>query len=222
MTDEEHECPYCPRTFEARCGLGNHLSAKHGENLKITLECEHCGGDYEVIPARKDISRFCSRECKAEWQEDGLTGDNSPRWQGGEVKTECEYCGDEYKVKPAEENLSRFCGAECMSAWQAENWEGDKNPAWKGGRIQDYGPKWKQTREEIRERDGYCCQSCGTPQEDLNRKLHIHHIKPRRDFKNESGEIDFERANDSSNLISLCGSCHKKYEGLPVVPRAAD
>lgn len=60
----------------------------------------------------------------------------------------------------------------------------------------------KKFKEEIRERDLRLCQLCfkseKQEQQDLNRKLNIHHI-------------DYNKKNCSKyNLISLCESCHCK------------
>lgn len=52
--------------------------------------------------------------------------------------------------------------------------------------------------EEIRDRDGRMCTSCGKLEEDNKKKLSIHHI-------------DENKLNsDPENLITLCMSCHNK------------
>ena len=91
--------------------------------------------------------------------------------------------------------------------------KGEENHFWKGGDYEnDYGPNWQSIRDEIRERDDYECQDCGVDEGDLNMELHIHHITPRRKFD------DIERANRRNNLIALCASCHRKWEGIPLKP----
>lgn len=79
-------------------------------------------------------------------------------------------------------------------------------------------PKWKRTAKEVRERDGYECLSCGKKQSDKRIKLHVHHIAPLKKFTKENGEVA-DGAFDKSNLISLCGSCHGKWENVPVRPQ---
>jgi len=77
---------------------------------------------------------------------------------------------------------------------------GENNPSWKGGIAYfPYPDEWKDDlKESIRKRDNYTCQECGTHQDELNRKLHIHHIDYNKDNLSEN------------NLISLCNSCHNK------------
>ena len=84
---------------------------------------------------------------------------------------------------------------------------GDKNPAWRGGHEPYYGTDWKNIAEEIRKRDKFQCLRCNIPQTMLQKKLHVHHIKPLRDFNR-----DYQMANVSENLMSLCPRCHKFLE----------
>lgn len=55
---------------------------------KITVECEWCGDKYEIVPARKHESRFCSRGCLAKWQSENMSGENSPLWDNDTTEEE--------------------------------------------------------------------------------------------------------------------------------------
>jgi DEAD/DEAH box helicase domain-containing protein len=68
----------------------------------------------------------------------------------------------------------------------------------------DYGPNWSRQRELARARDIYRCQICGEPEG--NKEHHVHHKTPFRLFDST------EQANQLSNLITLCNSCHRKVE----------
>jgi DEAD/DEAH box helicase domain-containing protein len=68
----------------------------------------------------------------------------------------------------------------------------------------DYGPEWESIRDLVRARDNYICQMCGTPE--VVRTHHIHHKIPFRMFGSP------EQANQLSNLITLCPSCHRRIE----------
>jgi hypothetical protein len=89
--------------------------------------------------------------------------------------------------------------------WKTEDYinkhSGVNNPNWRGGISGEdlYGKNWKEgLKETIRKRDDYKCQECFTFQNQLSRKLHVHHI-------------DYDKENcNSNNLISLCHSCHTK------------
>jgi transposase len=93
---------------------------------------------------------------------------------------------------------------------------GEKNPFWKGGQ-EPYGEGWTdEKRQMVLERDEYLCQSCGISQEEhkesTGQGLHIHHVQP-------ANQVDDPvKRNAESNLVSLCSSCHSKWEGIPLRP----
>jgi transposase len=95
---------------------------------------------------------------------------------------------------------------------------GEKHPNWDGGDIYYYGPNWQEQRSKARERDNYTCQSCGIKESEYEKELAVHHITRMRDFKTESG-FDYEQANDLDNLVTLCSSCHSRWEGIPLRPQ---
>ncbi len=62
-------------------------------------------------------------------------------------------------------------------------------------------PRWIRKREAILARDGYKCRRCR--RYGRNREAEeVHHILHADQYP--------ERAFDDSNLISLCGACHRK------------
>lgn len=75
---------------------------------------------------------------------------------------------------------------------------GEKHWNWKGG-LSKYPLEWTTTfKEQIRQRDSYKCQICGSPEIENCNKLCVHHI-------------DYDKKNlNPTNLISLCTSCHIK------------
>jgi hypothetical protein len=66
-----------------------------------------------------------------------------------------------------------------------------------------YGSGWVEARQETLERDNYTCQVCAY----RDKSNHVHHIKPRRKFD------DVSKSNTLDNLITLCNSCHSRFEG---------
>ena len=74
----------------------------------------------------------------------------------------------------------------------------------------DYVPEWPKIRERVRTRDTFRCQMCGIPEG--ARQHDVHHKIPFRQFRDESGRILRERANQLENLVTLCSECHKKAE----------
>ena len=57
---------------------------------------------------------------------------------------------------------------------------------------------YESLRQEVLNRDGWRCQSCGTMS-----KLEVHH----REFRSHSG------ADSEENLITLCATCHARVHG---------
>jgi len=72
------------------------------------------------------------------------------------------------------------------------------------------GPNWTERKRQTRARDGHECRLCETTKTATStpdKKLHVHHITPRRRYWTEDG-FDWTEVNDLSNLITLCPSCH--------------
>jgi DEAD/DEAH box helicase domain-containing protein len=79
-------------------------------------------------------------------------------------------------------------------------------------RPNEYGPNWKTQRERTLERDGYRCRTCGSEARP-GQGLHVHHIKPFRDYGYVRGKNEAYRlANELENLVTLCASCHRQAE----------
>lgn len=64
------------------------------------------------------------------------------------------------------------------------------------------GPNWKRQRKAARLRDNNTCQHCGTTEG----RMTVNHIWPFRLFD------DYREANQLSNLMTLCPSCHSKAD----------
>lgn len=73
-----------------------------------------------------------------------------------------------------------------------------------------YGSNWRSARLEALDRDRWRCQDCGVENgeyvAETGKSLDVHHIIPIREFDNA------EEANFLLNLVTLCESCHKKWE----------
>lgn len=84
------------------------------------------------------------------------------------------------------------------------------------------GDNWEEQRQKAMERDGEKCVRCGISREKHKEQtgfdLHVHHRIPRKRFYNDPDK-DIEEANRLQNLITLCSSCHRILERLPVQPK---
>jgi DEAD/DEAH box helicase domain-containing protein len=85
-------------------------------------------------------------------------------------------------------------------------------------RPNDYGPNWRRQRRLVLERDGYRCRTCGAngsavSGEEKGAMLHVHHIRPFRDYNYIPGvNENYRQANQLDNLVALCPSCHRRAE----------
>lgn len=138
------------------------------------------------------------------------------------ITVECSECGssvERYKYH-VERSEHLFCGKACWRSWIQNNApSGPDHHQYDPDARKNikYGPSWPEQRRKRREYDQHTCQSCGmsseTHKDQYGMELHVHHITPARKFS------DHKKRNDLSNLITLCISCHGKYERLPVKPQ---
>lgn len=76
-----------------------------------------------------------------------------------------------------------------------------------------YGPDWAEQRQRALERDGWRCRTCGLDGRATNTPLHVHHVRPFREYGYRPGENDrYRLANQLDNLVTLCPSCHRQAE----------
>lgn len=108
-----------------------------------------------------------------------------------------------------------------FDSWENAVREAGFKPVWemKGACAESiyYGANFPEQRKRTLERDDYQCQACSMLDDEhtarFGHSLHCHHIKKARSFIPDDGTPDYEAMNDLSNLITLCASCHRKYEG---------
>jgi 5-methylcytosine-specific restriction endonuclease McrA len=205
----ELTCENCGDVFtRPPCQAGQSYCSREcqKEDHRTTSVCDCCGSEFRHRK-RRENPRFCDKDCEAEWRQNN----QSKGWVG-----ECSSCGEGVERKPSNvpESGRVYCSVECYGEHKSVLFSGEGNPLWKGGHP-DYGSEWASVSERVRERDGYRCQSCGVRQEDLPRKLDVHHVTPVRHFDSPND------ANSDENLVSLCRSCHQKWEGVPVRPSLA-
>ena len=160
-----------------------------------TRVCLGCGKDFECYINRS--TRYCSRKCALSAPKDGI------------VTLTCQECGSPYQVSRffATKRSSRWCSRECMGAGMSKLKRGALNPNYRGVTVRYRGANWRHQSHLARIRDGNRCQVC---HKKIGRKPHdygVHHIGPYREFNG-----DWEKANDLSNLVTLCTSCHTKVE----------
>lgn len=131
----------------------------------------------------------------------------------------CDSCGKKYLEHQSriEKRSKHYCSRECRyEAMRGQKHSeetrrrqsaaqiGERASNWKGGRSVKYkrgyrSEQFKHWRTAVFEKDGYCCQRCGT-----SRNLTAHHVKPWRDYPN----LRYE----PSNGQTLCQGCHSAVD----------
>ncbi len=88
----------------------------------------------------------------------------------------------------------------------SESLKKELNPNWKGGiSEQNYCYKFNESfKEHIREKFNRTCYICGKSEENLNKKLCVHHIDYNKNAICNGKEFAF---------VPLCHSCHSKTNG---------
>lgn len=176
----------------------------------IEVACEICGKLRKRTP--KYLStyahHYCSKQCAGAGFAKHHVGETNPRYS--RVPVNCFNCGNDLTIKQSDYKVDSryYCSSKCQGQWISDNVRGPSHPLWKGGKFPYYGISWVPQRRMARERDNFTCQHCGITEDELGRKLDVHHIKPFRLF----GIENHFAANALDNLIALCPQCHIKAE----------
>jgi 5-methylcytosine-specific restriction endonuclease McrA len=110
----------------------------------------------------------------------------------------------------AQELENYYCNADCRREWAREDVEGGGNRrppvSAKAASTRQRGANWRVQSKAARERDRYSCRVCGVSEEELGKRLHVHHTIPYSRFKSniEANRLDY--------LVSVCSSCHGQLE----------
>lgn len=201
----------------------------------VQRRCKQCGEQYSVYPSRTHITRYCSRHCAdaakvrpkapklvtclrcgaqtskrwaTKYCSDRCRILSKPRRQSTRPKVSrcCTICGREFRSTPPSGRHKRlFCSRSCAGV--ANRREPASGPV---GRPGYRGAKWRQIAALVRERDHDTCRNCGTVRpQDAKQNWPVDHVRPWRLFDT------IEAANDPSNLVTLCPSCHsRKTHGI--------
>lgn len=202
---------YCSNTCK---GVGGITNIKHWQPTGYDATCEECGKTFRAGVSTR--GRFCSSRCWGIWSSAHVVGPTHPKFgkKFGRpphlpppVTKTCPVCERTFVTKASHISRRRFCSKQCMAADLAMRVRGEDNFNWQGGYEPYYGPTWLAARRAVRERDKVC-QMCGVSPQETGRELDVHHIKPFRTF----GSARHEEANQLTNLMLLCNTCHAKYE----------
>lgn len=170
---------------------------------RVDLICEHCGKPFRIKKSTLiyNSGKYCSPQCY-----------NATRPL---IKTTCPVCNKPIDVRPSKlKRHSVYCCKKCASIGRGIKRRGEQHPMWLGGHSGYRGANWEEQSRLAYERDGGVCQICHKKQPKNKPRYGVHHIRPFRYF-----EGDYIKANELSNLITLCPVCHGKADrGVIYVP----
>lgn len=242
-----YECPTCGNGYISEMGVKMHHSRTHGESIaynerecdycgdvievpdhilneqehhfcdrkcsaawqeeRVEIECSVCGDSFEVIKFREETASYCSRKCRIEGTR-RITGNE--RYNYKTETYECQECGESVERSPSMVYSPDrvFCSDACFDEHR------------RNGYDDYYGSNWYQQRRKALKRDQYRCQVCGVTAAELQRDPDVHHLTPITWYKNNYDEPEWwERANQLTNLVTYCRSCHGEWEGIPLRPQ---
>ena len=191
-------------------------------SVNMKIKCKECGKEFEKAYFNQ---LYCSRQCKSDFNNkknrDKMKAMN--KYPSGFGTTNCAMCGKEFEKTTA---MSKYCSTSCRGRYHRElskikkEQESIKNNIYTSdiedlvhelistgieGRNNTISFNYKHhminetLRHNISHRDNYSCRVCNA---DTN--LEIHHIV----------KVIHGGDNSSSNLITLCKSCHRAIDTL--------
>ncbi len=167
-------------------------------------KCEICEKEYYVIPARAELTKFCSTKCKGISLSKSNVGSSHPRYIDNVVREKnCEGCGCSMIHKPPKPItsflLQKFCTKKCADE-HGLRYFGEENNKYKGdaARRKNRTSQHSRWATKVIQRDLYKCMRCNVSGEVAT--LQAHHIFPFELFPN--------KRNDIENGITLCSKCH--------------
>lgn len=175
------------------------------KTVKRICQNKNCGKVFYIIPSRLKHGR--GKSCSPECQYAAI----KERRKETQPALYCLNCGNAFRRSRS--RLTRHIGAGkyCCRACRDTHRNGKNHPQYiHGDRANWHGPNWQAQKRKAKRRDNWICQHCGMNTEqsikEFGQVLHVHHKIPFRLFDS------YLEANDLSNLITLCPTCHREAE----------
>ena len=187
----------------------------------IEIKCINCGKVFEVTPARKDVSKFCSHSCSSTYNiRNKIAGFKNGH---GKLMSDEKYKenGNLISASKIGKKLSekhKLALSICKSGKPRPWARGENSPMWKGGTGRKLSQLIRQSlkyaiwRSDTFRRDNFTCQECGQ----IGGYLEVHHIDSFIEIVERNNITTLEQAEncnelwDISNGKTLCKKCHKK------------
>ena len=156
---------------------------------KIELQCKICDKKFKIKPShhKRGNAKYCSRACQSQSLKE-RTGKDNPLFTSVEIL--CANCRKKVFMQPNQIRQKNYCSEKC----RVTHMKKENHSCWMGGiSFEPYSPDFDdKLKQQIRERDGYKCQTCG-------------------EYGHPVHHIDYDKQNSvPDNLITLCVPCHTK------------
>ena len=183
------------------------------------MSCTVCGKEIKRF-GKLPKCAFCNHECYSIYKSRKWSGDNNPRFSGGELKLTCTECDKEFTSKRyGMGREQKTCSRECYSKRRSRIYRGEKHPMYRGVEGKTARPvrmqkKYERWIKAIKERDGKCVH-CGSKE-----NLHAHHIKELatlvNEYKQKHGRLETQDNffYQMDNGITLCKLCHREVHKI--------
>lgn len=179
----------------------------------VTLNCLVCNKPFKAYQCliRAGKEKYCSKECCQSvtlWKKGVSSSPATEIKKGSKLPESWKQKMKGRKVwnkntkglcKPNSGTWYKGLHASPGTEWKVGTPK-ELHPRWEGGKSSESYPTTfnQELKHYIRSRDNFTCRSCGVPQVECTRLMHVHHI-------------DYNKKNISeNNLITLCVACHMK------------
>lgn len=161
---------------------------------KTFIICMNCGKEKKIKPSEKDTAKYCSKECKWEYESKHKSGENNSHYKERVIKY-CLWCGRKFEVIPSHAYRRECCTRKCGENLRRGKFVGKNNPCYKE-RIIKY------------------CLWCGEeylviPSQDKRTKCCSRFCQNKRLGKIHSGENHHNWQGGITKLMNAIRSCSK-------------
>lgn len=108
-----YDCHICGESVGGKTSARHHIRVEHRDSdIEVAqIMCPECGVEFYARADRADARRFCSTNCRGEWESRNLCGEDSPVWKGGEVDYGSEWPEQREAVLERDSRTCQDCGA---------------------------------------------------------------------------------------------------------------
>jgi len=211
-----HTCIYCGETFRSNgknaisCGKRDKLHRPNEEERMVYVVCGYCGKIFQKTAGNYKKAVLAGKN-------QGCCQLHTHILNGSTLSLTCDECGKIFtrpKSLYSEGQKHVFCSRECQDKNLDYRPRGNNHYHYIDGKSSNWrGFGWTPIRKHVRERDNDTCYLCDKTKDELGQELSVHHLVRFEDFEDEN------EANNYTNLISLCPSCHHTEEINPTISR---